>query len=152
MRQAMLQLKNKIIIHNYTNIDDIEALTHIEMAILCIKQNKLEQEKDIRIQRNGVMVSREIKGSTQTFKIYRIGEEGQAMLSKKEIHKVEKYQEVRNEIEILKSILFKLEFGNLAIVTDWDKFYLNDYKKYIRRGIKRKIKILEREKKRILEG
>lgn len=69
----MLQLKNKIIIHNYTDLNDIEVLTYIEMAEQSIKQNKVERENDIRIQLDkNTMVSRNIKGSTQTFKIYKV--------------------------------------------------------------------------------
>lgn len=73
------------------------------------------------------------------------------MLSKEKIREVENYQKLEREIENLRKDLSQLNWGSLTISEDWHEHCMNHYKKYIRRIIKRKIKILERKKKKMLE-
>lgn len=73
-------------------------------------------------------------------------------VSKEEIKKVEKYQELNKTLQKLKEDLRKVKYHSVIYEDTWSTGHFNfSYNKYIQRTIERKIRVVKRKIKEMEE-
>ena len=73
-------------------------------------------------------------------------------VSKEEIKKVEKYQELNKTLQELKEDLSKVKYHSVIYEDTWSTGHFNfSYNKYIQRTIERKIRVVKRKIKEMEE-